>query len=659
MEWHAPSEINTLGYWLYRTDGGDYRPVHEHLLVAPIDARRGSEYQFVDRTARPDAHHTYWLLEVSLDGGERWHGPYERRAEKAAERPVLDYQAKSREGSALERDRRQRLEDSRTFARSTAVASARASGPANRVRIATSQTGIYRVAASELATLFGQTTGNIEYRISNATLALEHRGQPVAWWPSSGGDALHFFAEDQNDPFSARDAYFVSLGPGAHAAVLGAGTPVPAPSTGDSTMVYQQDSFAATAASNDPEADFWFWAAMTPGNPTYEIFEADFELPDVQSSSGATITLRLFGATESGHSLDHQVAIEVNGSVQGTVTWDSRGEHLVVLTLPGGLLSDTNTLRLTASLPEEVLESVVYVNSFEVDYERAHRVEDGELMIELSGQATLSVDGLASTSFELLDVTSARTPVRLVGALVDQPSSHRASFDAPAGATRSSSPSCRPFTPCTDTFLQRRCRNGGLPGDHSPGSCSRRATPCRLPRIARAFHPGDRPRERVRRLRQRHRQCRSDPPLPDRLLRTQQSDAAIRRAHGQGHDRLPRHPRARNQSRAALTRGNTTRPLSSDSALGDVVGNDGVPEIAIGRIPVLTEEELSNYIDKVESYESGSLSGHDRVVIAADDPDTAGDFTATSNTVANLLSPTTRSIRSTWKRPQRVRHARL
>ena len=46
---------------------------------------------------------------------------------------------------------------------------------------------------------------------------------------------------------------------------------------------------------------------------------------------------------------------------------------------------------------------------------------------------------------------------------------------------------------------------------------------------------------------------------------------------------------------------------ASDNRLADVSGDDGVPEFMIGRIPVLSNEELRNFIDKLQAYEAGGL----------------------------------------------------
>jgi hypothetical protein len=78
--------------------------------------------------------------------------------------------------------------------------------------------------------------------------------------------------------------------------------------------------------------------------------------------------------------------------------------------------------------------------------------------------------------------------------------------------------------------------------------------------------------------------------------------------------------------------------VASDVALADLSGDDGVPELAIGRLPVLTAAELADYVAKIQAHE-GAASGdwQKQVLMLADDADPAGNFPADSDSVAALL----------------------
>jgi hypothetical protein len=80
--------------------------------------------------------------------------------------------------------------------------------------------------------------------------------------------------------------------------------------------------------------------------------------------------------------------------------------------------------------------------------------------------------------------------------------------------------------------------------------------------------------------------------------------------------------------------------MASDVDLADLSGDDGIPEVAIGRLPVLTAAELEGYVAKIQAHEgAGAGEWNKHVLMAADDPDVAGNFTADSDSVAALLPP--------------------
>jgi len=65
--------------------------------------------------------------------------------------------------------------------------------------------------------------------------------------------------------------------------------------------------------------------------------------------------------------------------------------------------------------------------------------------------------------------------------------------------------------------------------------------------------------------------------------------------------------------------------------------DDGIPELAIGRIPVITEAELYNYIDKLVAYSSANGGWMQTSLMLADNPDLAGNFPVDSDYIAELL----------------------
>jgi hypothetical protein len=82
---------------------------------------------------------------------------------------------------------------------------------------------------------------------------------------------------------------------------------------------------------------------------------------------------------------------------------------------------------------------------------------------------------------------------------------------------------------------------------------------------------------------------------------------------------------------------------ASDNRYFDVAGDDGVPEFLGGRLPVLSDAEVSDYLVKLAAYEGSAQPAEDpawtsRVTLLADNPDAAGEFVADSDALADLVS---------------------
>jgi hypothetical protein len=78
--------------------------------------------------------------------------------------------------------------------------------------------------------------------------------------------------------------------------------------------------------------------------------------------------------------------------------------------------------------------------------------------------------------------------------------------------------------------------------------------------------------------------------------------------------------------------------VASDVAYADLAGQDGIPEVALGRLPVLTAQDLLDYVAKIQAHESAASGEWQRhVLMTADNADAAGNFPADSESVAALL----------------------
>ncbi len=85
-----------------------------------------------------------------------------------------------------------------------------------------------------------------------------------------------------------------------------------------------------------------------------------------------------------------------------------------------------------------------------------------------------------------------------------------------------------------------------------------------------------------------------------------------------------------------------------DIAYGMVEGNDPIPEMIVGRIPVGNAREAQAVVDKIVAYEQGDWWGVPaarRLLFVADNPDVAGDFPALAEELVQAHAPPWAEVR--------------
>src|SRR5262249_22035096 len=73
LRWRTGTEVDTLGFNVFRQQGAKRVRVNRRLLPA-LGAVAGSSYSFLDRRA-PRRAVRYWLQDVNTRGVRTWHGP--------------------------------------------------------------------------------------------------------------------------------------------------------------------------------------------------------------------------------------------------------------------------------------------------------------------------------------------------------------------------------------------------------------------------------------------------------------------------------------------------------------------------------------------------------------------------------------------------------
>ncbi len=654
--WETSSEIGTLGFEVYRQDpaSGTYRQLGR-LLPALESAPNGGRYRFVDEEAGARDRSTYLLVEIDHQGGRRTFGPYTVDGASDVRREDLaaledSFTAEPRPASPRLAARLAQHASERHAAELESSATAKAAGLATAVKIGVATTGFHSVTAAEVASALGVPESAVRQWIAEGRVRLTLDSRQVAWVAAPAYAGLSFYGRAPESLFSRENVYRLENKDGLQMGAVdlaprSLGAPHATPATFYARLHLEQDRLAATVLPLDPASDYWFWEGILAGHPTLGSKSFQLTVPAARATAAATtLTVHLQGGTDLGLAGEHQATVRVNGVEVGSTAWQGITAHAVSFSFPSSLVADgPNLVEITGTLPAGVESSAFYVDSFDLEYPRAYLAADDALLATGDGRPAVMVDGFSSSSILVLDLSQPNRPrigkgVRVYGG---------------GGAFSVNFRAVTPSTPYFAIAAGGALRPASICGD-VPSRLSAASNRADYVVIAPAELLAAAADLAEHRASQGHQTLVVDlADVYDEFSHGQPNPAAVRDFLAYAYGQWATPPRyvllAGDGSfdyRDLLgLGGNLVPPLmvstphglfSSDSRYGDVTGSDGVPEIAVGRVPALTAAELSAYAAKIVAYEAGgSLSS--RVALVADNADQAADFGAQSRALASTF----------------------
>ncbi|HKI04869.1 MAG TPA: C25 family cysteine peptidase [Thermoanaerobaculia bacterium] len=652
LEWTTASEAGTAGFYVQRWDRAARRWMAAgSRLLTSVQAPQGGTYRFVDEGASPLEPQVYRLEEVEAGGRRRVHGPF------AA---AVEWSRKDPRESAVAYERQAHRAARRAVPKALTTAGAVFTAQ-DGAHLSVRETGLYRLSNADVAAWLGVTPETAGTMIAGGRIALTRGGQAVAWYPdlaaagskTPNATALGLFFYGEAPPAGLyTDASVYRLqgnGRGVFMPTAPAGaSPAAGGGTFQEAIHTERDAFPATVISLDPEADYWFWEFLQGGDPTYGQRTFTLDAPGRSGAGGGWLAVSLQGATASGVADEHQAAVALNGTVLGETRWTGiTARQETFLVPPGILLESGNQVTVSAHTGAGAPYSIFYVDGFDLGYRRAFRAAGDALAFSAGGdggsaQGTLT--GFSAPGIRLIDVQNPLRPRWVTDAAVEpDPSggyrltlapSPAARYLAAAPAAFTTPAAVRPWSaPALRSAANRAAylvvAPAGLRGAAERLADLRRAQGLEamvadLDQIMDEFNAGAPNPNAIRSFLTWARANWSVPPRYVALAGEGTVD--YRNLLGYGESLVPP---LMVQSQGGL--------FPSDNRLGDADG-DGLPELAVGRIPVLSAAELDAYTAKIAAYESASSPDWaGSIVMLADAPDQGADFAADSERIAGQI----------------------
>jgi hypothetical protein len=510
------------------------------------------------------------------------------------------------------------------------------------LKINVEETGLHEVGLDDLR-VYNQAIDSL----SAGSLRLSQGGTSIPYFLKD--DSLFFYGVAPASRYTSKRPYLLSLTePGIlmTKSMVSAGGSRPVDTITDTIHLEennQYDSRSIPAGETHPNKfDPWYWATIQNDSE----ISIDFGLSEVDEDSSAFLRTALYGATSiSPVDPDHDVVLYLNGILVDTITWDGE-THITVDSLvePGIVTLGTNTLVIDNHNDDRDADNeldssgessrspldIIRLDWVEIEYSRLPKAIDDQVILErVSGD--FKVGGFSGRP-KVIEITNPMDPKEVTGwnyengdleFSVDNESTLLAT--GPQGII---SPEITPVrvSDWHDTSIQADLiilSADELGSALTPLVAWREEQGLGVVQVSvedvyNEFGDGEESPDSISNFIQ-YALSEWRSPKPSYLLLVGEASYDYRNYLGElGQNVIP----------APMVRVEYGGETVSDARLADA-DLDGLPDIAIGRWPVSTRNEVSELVERTIAYEQGP--GSDNVLMAADG--TSQEFTSLSDEI--------------------------
>ncbi len=286
---------------------------------------------------------------------------------------------------------------------------AESGGPPPDLVLRVSQTGLYEVTAQDLKSR-GWSLDPAQ--LEGKRIALLQGDQDIPYQLTGRGKerALRFFAQVTPTRFDDRAAFILRLvDDGGDAPALGVltsagATEAPATSFMSTVRAEANATYLAQVRDGDP------WLGQRIFAPSEITVAIDTPAP---VDGGGTLRVKVWAATTAPGDIDHHLVFILNGRELGEDAWDGNGPLELELTIPAGTLQDGgNELVIRAPGDTGAAADLVYLDWIEATYQRATVAVDDRLLFETDASA-VAASGFKDGDIAVWEVSDPERPLQV------------------------------------------------------------------------------------------------------------------------------------------------------------------------------------------------------------------------------------------------------
>jgi len=438
LEWRTGYEVNTLGFRVYREDGGERRRLTESLLAGSlllagprVGLTAGQKYTWWDELPPGSGPPRYWVEEIDVSGRRVLHGPVVPilgvgPPRMSASTPLLSRlgrrslaasaQAGQTEPGLAESSSSPTVAPGTTLTgvgqrRSPAARAADAFGTqwllasAATIKIEVAAAGWYRLTQPELiaAGLSPDVNPrNLQLYVEGSEVPLRVLGEEDGRFDRT--DAIEFYAVAQDTPWTERRVYWLLAGerPGRRLAVSSFVGGLPLIADGFRYTLERKHRTIYFANLKNGEADNFF-GPVIEAEPVTEVFRVE-SLSRAALPQEAIVEVALQGVTEG----EHRVEIAFNGALVGEASFQGQQATTASIPLPASRLREGDNIVVLTRRGGD--NDISLLDRIRLTYTRAFVADGNRLWLTAPAGREITISGFTEREVTVVDVTDPHAP---------------------------------------------------------------------------------------------------------------------------------------------------------------------------------------------------------------------------------------------------------
>ncbi len=425
LNWQTGSEVNNLGYNIYRESKGVRTRINPSLIAgsalkigANVKLQSGNDYTWFDQLPKKSKKVSYWIEELDLKGESSWHGPMVPTAS-------TDHNAFTKGNEALLMSKFAAQSVSPSSARSyqlenkanlVEISAAGINGAQtswagkNAVKISINKEGWYRITQPQLV------AAGLPANVEGKLLQLYADGQEQAFAVTSGANgkfdsssSIELYGQGLDTSFTDTRVYWLVVGnnPGLRISKFKSdGQPSALKNFTYTAELKERATYFSGLINGDANN---FFGAVLFTAPVDQVIPLSHV--DSSSTAQAVLTVNLQGFTQ----IDHSVIVQLNGNVVGEINFSGQNTGSSQFILPhSALLEGDNSVRL---IPSSNPNDISLVESIRITYQHKFIAEENSLKLTVSTRDQFTIGGFSSNEIRVFDITKASDVQELTGTI--------------------------------------------------------------------------------------------------------------------------------------------------------------------------------------------------------------------------------------------------